>query len=65
VDLERPVLSAISPLPSRVDPGLNALKMSIPRSSDRLALEMPGLSGEGGLIETEFRMKSTSAIGIA
>jgi hypothetical protein len=63
VDFESPALSAISPFPRSADPGLNALKMSMPLSRDRLALEIPGFSKEGGFIETELRMSTTSIIG--
>jgi hypothetical protein len=44
VDLESPVFSEISPFPSNAEPALNARRISMPLSNDRLGLEILGLS---------------------
>jgi hypothetical protein len=47
VDLDSPVFSAISPFPSNAEPALNARRISMPLSKDRLGLEILGLSARG------------------
>src|SRR5690348_157508 len=58
VALDRPVRSAISPLPSRSEPGRNERRISIPLSRDRLA-------GEATIAAALATAQSVGAEGLA
>ena len=54
---DSPVRSASSPLPSRSEPGRKARRISMPRSSERLAGDRPGLSAMAARSSAAWRCR--------
>jgi hypothetical protein len=61
VEGDKPVRSARSPFPSQFEPGRNALRISMPRTKDRLMGESPSRSPASSL-STNFICPSLSRI---